>query len=113
MQILFRVFFFSKNSKPVHAGPETQLFLISTLIVTLLRGGGGLGYSFLLQKITNDPATISTTHFLNPSISLRDSGMFWPKTETRCSYTIVLIQKACTYASRLIIQLYMCPISRE
>ena len=43
---------------------------------------------YMLEIITNDPATINKTHFLNPSISQRDLG---PKIEARCSYITVLI----------------------
>ena len=47
-------------------GPEAQLFLILTLIVTFLNGGQVV---FMLNMITNDPSTIRRTHFLNASIS--------------------------------------------
>ena len=54
------------NIRTSKSGPEGQLFLISMLSVTLLRGGRVI--VFLLKMITNDPATYTTSsrkHFRN------------------------------------------------
>ena len=71
--------FFCKRTST--SGPEAQLFLISTLIVTLLREKGNI---CPLQMITNDT---ENTFLKSVCIRFRDKS----KIETCCSYTIVRI----------------------
>ena len=89
MGITLNTLFYKRTST---SGPEAQLFLIPTLIMTLLKGVGKLIY---VNTITNDPATING----NPSIILRDSWNVLPKIEASCSHkTVFIIVKSCIYS---------------
>ena len=83
-------FVYIRTSK---SGLEARLFLNQLIIVTLLMGVGKL--VFLFKMITSYPSTIIRKQFWNSSISFRDGQTFWSKIEARCSYKILLINKAC------------------
>ena len=96
LQIIYTIFYI-RTSK---AWLEAQLFLISTLTPTLLKGVGKL-FFVLLKMITNDIATISRKHFWKLSVSEGDSRNCWSKIEDRCSRQLMeIFQKHCLIINR-------------
>lgn len=85
-KLLYTLFYIRTNK----SGPEATLFLMSTLIETLLRRKGNV---FLFKTTTYDQAVICRKRIWNPSISRR----LWPKIERLVVLITLFLKEACSH----------------